>query len=346
MSAISLLDPLATPEWDARVADFPGATIFHSAAWARTLQHAYGFRPEYHVLRGTAGDSAILPLMEVDSWLTGRRGVGLPFTDACPPLGTRPDELRLLLESAERRGTSLGWQHLEIRGQPEDADRSPSPTATHVGHRLALSDNLTLLWDGLDPATRRAVRRAREQGVEVTLSTALADLAAFYTLLGATRRRHGLPPQPWSFFARVHDHLIAAGHGHVWLARHGGEPIAGAVFLTFGDHVVYKWGASLEQRQHLRGNNLVMWEAIAWHAQHGFVGFDFGRTASSNEGLRRFKRGWGAVEHPLTYLRVDLRTGERIVSPDRAAGWPTTLFRHAPPVVARWVGALLYRHAA
>lgn len=347
MSAISLIDPLDTPEWDARVAEFSGATIFHSTAWARTLHHAYGFRPEYHVLRSGAGDAVILPLMEVDSWLTGRRGVGLPFTDACAPLHRgEPDGLRLVLASAERRGTERGWRHLEVRGQPNDADSGPGPTAPFVGHRLALQENPTLLWHGLDPATRRAVRRARELGVTVTSSTALADLGIFYQLLGVTRRRHGLPPQPWKFFARVHDHLISAGHGHVWLARHEGAAVAGAIFLTFGDQVVYKWGASLEEHQQLRANNRVMWEAIAWHAEHGFAVLDFGRTAQGNAGLRRFKRGWGAVEHALTYLRIDLRTGEQVAAPDGADGWHTPLFRHAPPSVARWVGNLLYRHAA
>lgn len=346
MSAISIIDPLATPEWDARVAEFPGATIFHGAAWARTLQHAYGFKPEYHVLRSTAGDTALMPVMEVNSWLTGRRGVSLPFTDACAPLCRDPEGLRLVLASAEQRGTERHWSHLEVRGHPADAANRSLSMATFVGHQLALGEDLAVIWSGLDPATRRAVRRAREAGVEATMSTALSDLALFYSLLGVTRRRHGLPPQPWSFFERVHEHLIAGGHGHVWLAHHAGVPVAGAVFLTFGDNVVYKWGASLESHQHLRANNLVMWEAIAWHAQHGYVALDFGRTSRMNEGLRRFKRGWGAAEHPVTYLRVDLSTGRRVTTLDRTAGWHTALFRHAPPVVARWVGAMLYRHAA
>jgi hypothetical protein len=310
------------------------------------LQHAYGFRPEYQVLRRESGDAALMPLMEVDSWLTGRRGVSLPFTDACAPLCRTPDDLQPVLHAAEQRGLERNWTHLEVRGHPDDIAGQSLSMATYVGHQLALVEDLADLWAGLDPATRRAVRRAREQGVEVTMSTAAADLATFYDLLGVTRRRHGLPPQPWSFFARVHEHLIAAGHGHVWLARHDGIPVAGAVFLTFGDNVVYKWGASLESHQQLRANNLVMWEAIAWHAQHGYAVFDFGRTSCANEGLRRFKRGWGATEHPVTYLRVDLATGRRVTPQDRTTGWHTTLFRHAPPAVARWIGNLLYRHVA
>ena len=101
-----------------------------------------------------------------------------------------------------------------------------------------------------------------------------------------------------------------------------------------------------DTHQHLRANNLVMWEAIAWHAQKGYAKLDFGRTSRGNEGLRRFKRGWGTTEHPVTYLRVDLLTGQRVTAQDRTSGWHTTLFRHAPPAVSRWLGAVLYRHAA
>lgn len=346
MSAISVIDPLATPEWDARVAEFGGATVFHGVDWARTLQHAYGFHPQYHVVRGPAGDAALMPLMEVDSWLTGRRGVSLPFTDACAPLCRDPQALQLVMDAATQHGRERKWNRLEVRGHPADTAGQSLLSATYVGHQLPLVEDLAILWAGLDPATRRAVRRARELGVEVTMSTAMADLAAFYGLLGVTRRRHGLPPQPWQFFERVHEHLIATGRGHVWLARHNGLPVAGAVFLTFGDHAIYKWGASLDSHQQLRANNFVMWEAIAWHAQHGYATFDFGRTSLMNDGLRRFKRGWGATEYPVTYWQVDLRTGLRGVPRDRAAGWHTALFRHAPPALARWVGSFLYRHAA
>jgi hypothetical protein len=61
-------------------------SFFHGSAWAKTLQGAYGFKPVYFTASEADGRSSILPLMEVNSWLTGRRGIALPFTDDCEPL--------------------------------------------------------------------------------------------------------------------------------------------------------------------------------------------------------------------------------------------------------------------
>ena len=40
----------------------------------------------------------LLPLMEVDSWLTGRRGISLPFTDECEPLYPDAESFKNLLQ--------------------------------------------------------------------------------------------------------------------------------------------------------------------------------------------------------------------------------------------------------
>ena len=48
--------------------------------------------------------------------------------------------------------------------------------------------------------------------------------------------------------------------------------------------------------QNLRANNLVMWEAIKYYSAKGFELFSFGITKPDNEGLRKFKLGWGASE--------------------------------------------------
>src|SRR5262245_35109977 len=94
---VRCVNPLEDPAWDARVRRFPAASVFHGQAWARALHACYGFAPRYLVGEGEGGASSILPLMEVSSWLTGRRGVSLPFTDECAPLGEETGGLAELL---------------------------------------------------------------------------------------------------------------------------------------------------------------------------------------------------------------------------------------------------------
>jgi lipid II:glycine glycyltransferase (peptidoglycan interpeptide bridge formation enzyme) len=130
------------------------------------------------------------------------------------------------------------------------------------------------------------------------------------------------------------------------LARQAGQPVAGAVFLHFGRHAIYKFGASDEAHQQLRANNLVMWRAILHYASEGFSDLDFGRTSLGNDGLRKFKLGWGAGEEQVAYTRYDLRHSAYVTARDAAHGWHNRLFRALPPPLSRLAGALLYRHIA
>ena len=58
----------------------------------------------------------LLPIMEVDSWLTGRRGISLPFTDECEPLCTHPAACPGLFEEVMRHAEARDWKYMECRG--------------------------------------------------------------------------------------------------------------------------------------------------------------------------------------------------------------------------------------
>ena len=114
-------------------------------------------------------------------------------------------------------------------------------------------------------------------------------MAQFYKLHVRTRRRHGVPPQPRSFFINIQRHLISAGFGFIVLVECQKDPIAAAMFFKLGRHAVYKFGASDERLQELRANNLAMFEGIKYLAEEGAETLHFGRTDKENEGLRRFQ---------------------------------------------------------
>ena len=76
------LDPLALESWDVQVATHPGVTVFHSAAWARVLHETDRHTPCYLGRIEAGGGSDLLPIVEVASVVTGKRGVELPFLRA------------------------------------------------------------------------------------------------------------------------------------------------------------------------------------------------------------------------------------------------------------------------
>ncbi len=336
---------LSEPGWSAFLKSQPHASVFHGSEWAAVLNKTYGFEPHYLVKRSGGEITAALPLMEVNSWLTGRRGVSLPFTDDCELLGENAGEVAALILDALEMGRSRGWKYLEFRGG-RGHFQDAKPSVTFYGHEIDLAAGETALFERLESSVRRSIRKSEKSGLKIEFLNTLESVKAFYSLLCLTRQRHGMPPQPFRFFENIHGEIISKGMGTVVLASLEGRAVAGAVYLGQGRRAVYKFGASDEKYQELRGNNLVMWNALKWHAAKGFKTLHMGRTSLSNEGLRRFKLGWGAVENTIEYFKHDFGSGEFVSDKDEASGWHNKVFRAMPLGMARLVGAGLYRHWA
>lgn len=337
------VDPLAGPEWDRWVAGHPQAGPFHGSAWARVLTRTYGHQPRYLALLRNGRPVVLLPLMEVNSIVTGRRGVCLPFADACAPLVFEPLDPRLLVDVLLRAAEAHSWRHLEVRG-PAGMPQEAVPSVTFFSHELDLRPGAERLRAGFDPAVRRALRKAEGEGLQIEVRTDRQAIGLFCRLHARTRRRHGLPPQPDRFFQAIREEMLAPGLGAVVLASHHGKPVAASVFFHTGHQALYKFGASDERAQSTRANNLVMWHGIQWLAARGAHSLGFGRTSCSQDGLRRFKRGWGASESTLPYFRLQPPRATWLRERDRAAGRHTTFFSRLPLPVNRLLGAALYPH--
>jgi Acetyltransferase (GNAT) domain len=320
-------------------------SFFHGAAWAKTLQGAYGFKPVYFTASEADGRSSILPLMEVNSWLTGRRGVALPFTDDCEPLYSDVASIRRLIQSALEFGRTRGWKSVEWRGGRELFGETPA-SLSFYGHSVDLEEDEDRMFARLESSVRRAIRKAEKSGITVTVSQSLEAMKTFYSLHCKTRRKHGLPPQPFTFFQNIFEHILSQNLGMIAIASCQRRPIAASVYFQLGARAIYKYGASDEAFQHLRGANVVMWEAIKWHARHGAKTLHLGRTSIGNEGLRRFKLGWGAGEQKIEYVKYDLRKSCFVMETDEVTGWYNRVFNVLPMGLSRLIGAVLYRHCA
>lgn len=340
---VKLIDPLRGGEWDRLVASHGEATFFHRSAWAAVLCKTYGHQPVY--LHGYDGGEtiALIPMMQVRSLITGSRGVCLPFTDVCAPLMFRDDERACVPEVLLRLARERKWKHFEIRGA-QALPSSARPAVAFHGHTLDLRRGTTELLASFSSSVRRAIRKAERSGFNVEITRTADGIAQFYRLHVRTRKRHGLPPQPFSFFRHIHQEVIEAGLGFVVLATLDGRPAAAAVYFTSGSNAIYKFGASDQALQQARANNLVMWVGIKALAQEGFETLHFGRTSAGNEGLRRFKLGWGAREETIEYFRFDTRAEEWLAAPDRASGVHNVLFGRLPLAVNRMAGAVIYPH--
>jgi CelD/BcsL family acetyltransferase involved in cellulose biosynthesis len=333
-----LLEP-RDARWDALVAADSRSLPFHRAPWVELVAGVYGLRP-FVVATADGG----LPVVAAGDRFRGRRWVALPFTDLCPPV--------LLTDAAGGRlGAALaaaaaeaGVERVEVRAPVPGSGLVAAPAA--VRHVLDLAPGADAIARGFGSSLRRAIRKASASGLTVRVADEERDVTeAFYSLHARTRRRLGVPVQPRRFFRDLWRQVLEPGHGNALLVLGAGGPAAAAIFLTGGSTVVYKYGASDERHWSLRPNNLLFADAIERACESGARWLDFGRSDFADEGLRRFKLGWGAVEEPLVYSRSGAAPAHD-EQPSVAFRLATGAIRRAPLWVGRAVGEALYRYAA
>jgi hypothetical protein len=340
---IDFVNPLCDSDWDRFAVSHPDYTFSHSAAWAKVLSKTYGHEPVYLRCSQHGKVVALIPMMEVRSPLTGRRGVCLPFTDFCGPLIFREGASALAMVKLSEVARERKWKYFEVRGR-RALEVSATPALTFYGHRLDLRSGAENLRARFKNSTRRALRKAERSGLSVQVTRNPKAILEFYRLHVRTRRRHGLPPQPLSFFLNIHDEIIKPGFGFVVLVTRGSVSIAAALFLQFGREAVYKFSASDKRYQEFRGNNLVVWEGIRFLVQSGAESLHFGRTSLGNKGLRRFKLAWGAEEETIEYFKFDSARGAWVTGGDTESGLHDVVFGRLPLALNRLAGAIIYPH--
>ena len=336
---------LDDPRWQRFIEDSPSATPFHHPSWAVMLAHCYGYRAFALVHSDRRGRIlGGLPVIEVRSPLARRRWVSLPFTDECQALlhpGFAEADLVAELEATRRRA---GVSTLQVRAALDGPGAAARPVA--VTHHLGLDPDPDAVYRRrLRSSVRKRISEACRDGVVVHRGATPESLTrVFYQLHVQTRHRQGVPVQPRRYFQLLWEYMLGPGKGFLLLASSGRAVIAGAVFLAWGDTVIYKYGASDTAYWSLHPNHLVMWSAIRWGCEQGFRSFDFGRSDLASKGLRQFKQSWGAEGRSLVYTTV----GGRAPRPGngRLRGALGAVLRHSPPVACRVAGQLLYRYAA
>jgi CelD/BcsL family acetyltransferase involved in cellulose biosynthesis len=334
-----LLDPCTDDRWEDFVGRAEGATMFHHPRWLRLLAARYRYRFEAACLLDDSGRVvAGLPWGRIESRLTGKRLVAVPFSDACPPLtdgAPEGDLARAVEEHRQRDGLGL-----EVRW---GMDSLPGAVSVHRywRHTLALEADADAVAKRARSGIRRGAKKALREGLRFERRTDQRALDAFYRLHLQTRKHQGVPTQSKRFIDGFVP-LFDAGHGFVALVYDGDRAIAAAVFLQHGEHLIYKYGASDRAALARRPNNLLFAEVIRWGCESGCRELDFGRTDLHHDGLREFKLGWGTDESPLHHTYAGMEPpGEGESRPQRLL---EPVIRHSPASVSRMIGVALYRH--
>ena len=346
MSYLSLSDP----DLSSFVRQRSDGSFYYKEAWLDLITHLYGYSLIPLTCTNAAGQiTGYLPLCLMQSPLTGRRLVSLPFSDLCPLLAEDDASTTDLINQALCLAQQEKARYLELRTGFNEAltRRSDLVEANlYVQWLLPLAADPDVIWSKLRKPVQHQVKKSQKLGVHIRIAQNRADVAEYYRLHLQTRcKKHGMPAQPQRYFFELWDTFAGSGDMYLLLAEYQETIIAGMILLASGATMRYAYGASDEQYLKLAPNNLLMWTAIKLGCELGYSTLDMGRTAHDNEGLMEFKRRWGAIQEPLPYYYYPRTSGLAATS---ESSWKyrllTSCWRRLPLPVAGSLGGYLYKH--
>jgi hypothetical protein len=343
-SQIFQLDPLVDARWSEFAGSLSRASVFHTKAWLSALQNTYGFEPLAYTNTppGVPLDNALVFCL-VNSWLTGRRLVSLPFSDHCEPLVDGIDQLNELLTPALQELREHKIKYIDIRPLSLSFSEATAGAESYFLHLLDLRPTLDELYKKLHgDSIRRKIQRAEREKLTLEVGSSEKMLGDFYSLHVITRQRQQLPPHPLKWFRNVLTCLGASAQ--IWIARKDASAIASIFTLSHKQKMVYKYGCSDAHSHNLGGMQFLFWHLIRHSKEHGFVELDFGRSECTNTGLVTFKDRWGTKRQLLTYLRYPQRPVATEQDPSMLMKLGKKVFSHCPQGVLRLAGNLLYPH--
>lgn len=296
-------------EWDRYVRQANNGTLFH-------LRRFLGYHPpgrfQDHslIFTGPKGLLALFPAAEQEA--SGQRHLvshpGASYGGLVTPIGLSFQNSYDLVESLLEYAGRQGFHRITLTLPPTIYNRHLSNYADfaflqhgftyqrrEVSSILYLEEtpeeNLAKFTD----ASRRAVKRARQSGVQVRFSD---DLATFYDiLLHNLKRRHNVQP------THTLDELLRLANLfpdeiHLLAAYLDGRMIAGITTFDANPDVTLAFYISHDEAyQQYRAVNLMFYEMIRWASKQGFRYLDFGIFTihmEPNFGLARFKESFGA----------------------------------------------------
>ncbi len=312
MEELTIIDPIQDARWDQFVTGHPYGWIVHTSGWKKVLEITFPhMRGHYFALINKETDTikAGLPVYEVRSWLTGNRLVSIPFATLCDPLTSNEAQNDALITKASELLLSLKCAHIEIRTHTNNSFFSNKPFGVneeYKNHYLDLSKGEEVLWKNTSyKSIRYLINKACKHNLQVKYAQNDQDLLAFYKLYIGTRKRLGLPAQPYAFFKGIFDEFKSSEQARILLACIDSKIICGHLHLNFNGRTSVEAMGEDSAFRNIGANQFLYWQGIRMACAEGFRVFDFGRTSIHNPTLMDFKKRWGTVETNLnTYFYI------------------------------------------
>lgn len=311
-------DPAA---WDSFLDRAEGATVFHTAAWARLwTTHWPGARWQALALEDGAGLLGALGFVTRSS-PAGHRILSMPDGTYGGPLvrlgaPDPPGLRRKLLEAWARlvggRGVfaaQLTWLAPANASSAREAlAGEPGPPAGLEAEEgftqvVPLTSDFGAALARMPHGVRARVRQAEESGLVLRPVHDEAGVRAYHELVVANARRHHGRPRPLGLYLGVLEHLVPAGLARFELVEHSSAVVGGSLHLLHRGRAVNWLTVADESRRRLHPSHRVIAHWLRERSAAGDREYDLGRSPAGAKGLIDFKASWGAVPRGVVTLR-------------------------------------------
>ena len=282
---------------------FADRTVFQTRAWLEFIQESQGATPVLAEVRD--GSDVVGYFSGLTFSKFGLKVLGGSFPGWTTPyigFNLQPGvSRRSALEALEKFAwDELKCLHLEVSDPHftfEDGEGLGFTSEHYGSYRTDLTKSEDELFNGMDSACRRCVRKAEKSGVTIEEAHDLAFADEYYAQLKDVFAKQGLVPTYSVERVRLLvKHVEPSGNVLLVRARDAeGKCIATGIFPGFNKIFEFWGNASYRAYQNLRPNEAIHWYAMRYWKRRGVAIYDWG-------GEGQYKEKYGCVAHRVPWF--------------------------------------------
>ncbi len=171
-------------------------------------------------------------------------------------------------------------------------------TKLPCGNEEAVSDAILKIMNG---AARRNIKKAERCGIKVSVDNTAMDF--LYRVHVDNMTTIGGKSKSSLFFDLVQKIFVAGEDYRVYVAcsGEGGKPVAALLVFYFRNTVEYFIPATVHSYREQQPMAAILWRAMRDASSMGYRIWNWGGTWTSQEGVYRFKKKWGARDLVYRY---------------------------------------------
>jgi hypothetical protein len=291
-----------TADWDA-LDQFSDRTVFQTQEWMRFIAETQKATPVLVELQQDGQRAGYFSGLTINK--LGVKVLGSSFPGWTTPyigFNMLPGASRMAALAAVE---TLAWDtlkciHMEVSDPhfaPGDGEQLGFTCSSYTSYRTDLRKTEEELFNGMDSACRRCVRKAEKSGVTIEEAHDLAFADEYYAQLKDVFAKQELVPTYGVERVRsLVKHLEPTGRVLLLRARDPeGKCIATGIFPGFNKIAEFWGNASFRSGQIWRPNEYIQWYVMRYWKKHGVDVYDWG-------GEGTYKEKYGCVLHHVPWF--------------------------------------------